>query len=230
MIINKEQLKEFFILFTYSNLKYEYDYEEVELEKVQKVFNDNEDIDSDTTANIITAVKNHKALYNQFEDICNKYNGMLSIELIKEIHGILMKGLYRKELEDAGDKEGEFKKKDYVIGLFDVGAKAKEVEEKMQELVEEVNAIKITEENVYKIGAYLHNWICWIHGFADGNGLVARFMVNYLLLMNGFNPTIFAVARKEISRYITILERFDDTQDIWEMVELIEKNLNKILA
>ena len=223
MIINKEQLKDFFILFTYSNLKYERDFEEVELEQVQKVFNNTEEIYSDATENnIITAIQNHKALYNNFENICNKYKGKLSIKLIKEIQGILMTGLYRKELEDVGDKEGEFKKGDYTIGLFDVGTKAEEVEEKMQELVEEVNAVKITEENVYKIVAYLHNWICWIHPFADGNGLVARFMVNYLLLMNGFSPVIFGVKRKEISRYITILEKFDDTQDIWDMVDLIE--------
>lgn len=223
MIINKEQLKEFFILFTYSNLKYEHDYEEVELKQVQKVFfNNTEEIDSDTTKNIITAIQNHKALYNNFENMCNKYQRKLSIELIKEIHGILMTGLYRKELEDVGDKEGEFKKQDYVIGLFDVGAKAKEVEEKMQELFDEINAIKITEDNAYKVVAYLHNWICNIHPFADGNGLVARFMVNYLLLMNGFSPVIFGVERKEISRYITILERFDDTQDILQMAEFIE--------
>ena len=223
MIINKEQLKEFFILFTYSNLKHEADYEEIKLKQVQKVFNYNEDIDSDTTANnIIIAIQNHKALYNNSENICNKYKGKLSIELIKEIHGILMKGLYRKEFECTDDKPGEFKRNNYTIGLFNVGTPAHEVEQKLQELFDEINAVKITEENVYKIGAYLHNWICWIHGFADGNGLVARFMVNYLLLMNGFNPTIFAVARKEISRYITILERFDDTQDIWDMADLIE--------
>lgn len=223
MIINKEQLKEFFILFTYSNLRYEADFEEVELEQVQKVFfNNTEEIDSDTTKNIITAIQNHKALYNNFENMCNKYQRKLSIELIKEIHGILMKGLYRKELEDDNDKPGQFKKNNYTIGLFDVGAKAKEVEEKMQELVDEINAIKITEENVYKVVAYLHNWICNIHPFADGNGLVARFMVNYLLLVNGFSPVVFGVAKKEISRYITILEKFDDTQDIWDMADLIE--------
>lgn len=217
MVVNKEQLKEFFILFTYSNLKYERDYEEVEFEQVQKVFN-NEYINSDT----ITAIQNHKTLYNQFEDICDKCKGKLSLELIKETHAILMKNLYRQELKDANEKEGEFKKKDYVVGLFDVGAKAGEVERQMQELIDEINAVKITEENVYKVVAYLHNWICWIHPFADGNGMVARFMINYLLLSNGFNPVAFRVERKEVCRYISILEKFDDTQDIWEMADFIE--------
>lgn len=220
MIINKEQLKDFFIQFTYSNLKY--DYKEVKLEQVQKVFNYNEDIDSDTKSNIITAVKNHKDLYNHFEDICNRYNKELSLELVKEIHRILMKNLYRQELEDANDKPGQFKKGDYKIGLFDVGAKAEEVEEKLQELVDEINAVKITEENVYKVVAYLHNWICWIHPFADGNGMVARFMINYLLLVNGFRASVFGVERKEVCRYISVLEKFDDTQHIYEMVGFIE--------
>ncbi|NAS19011.1 Fic family protein [Clostridium butyricum] len=221
MIINKEQLKEFFILFTYSNLKYERDYEEVELKQVQKVFN-NKEIDSDTAENIIIAIQNHKALYNQFEDICNKYDGKLSIKLIKEVHAILMKNLYRKELKDANDKPGEFKKADYTIGLFDVGAKGEEVEKKMLELFDEINAVKVMEENVYKVTAYLHNWVCWIHPFADGNGMVARFMINYLLLVNEFSPVVFGVARKDVLNYISILEKFDDTQDIWEMTQFIE--------
>ncbi len=221
MNISKEQLKDFFIKFTYSNLKYEHDYEEVELEQIEKVFNDNKDIDSGTITDIITAVKNHKVLYDNFEDICNRYDGMLSIELIKEIHLILMKNLYRKEFEDANDKPGEFKKKDYKIGLFDVGTKAEEAEGKMQELFDEINAVKITEESIFKVVAYLHNWMCWIHGFADGNGMVARFLINYLLLVNEFSPVVFEVARKEISNYINILERFDDTQDL-EMAEFIE--------
>lgn len=222
MIINREQLKEFFILFTYSNLKYENDFEEVELKQVESIFNNNTEIALDTTENIVIAIKNHKTLYNQFEDICNKYKGRLSIELIKEIHLILMKNLYRKELEDANDKPGEFKKRNYVVGLFDVGAKVEKVEQKIQELIDEVNKVKIVEDNVYKVVAYLHNWICWIHPFADRNGMVARFLINYLLLSSGFSPVIFGVERKEVCKYINILERFDDTQDIYEMVEFIE--------
>ncbi|MBE6072559.1 MAG: Fic family protein [Clostridium butyricum] len=222
MNINKEQLKDFFIKFTYSNLKYEYDFEEVELEQVQKVFNDNEEIDSDTKSKIITAIQNHKALYNHFEDICNRDNKELSLELIKEVHGILMKNLYRQEFEYANDKPGEFKKKDCTLGLFDIGAPAQEAKKKMQELFDEINAVKVKEDNVYKVTAYLHNWICWIHPFADGNGMIARFMINYLLLVNGVSPVIFGVARKDISNYINILERFDDTQDIWEMAKFIE--------
>ncbi|UZT06164.1 Fic family protein [Clostridium sp. LQ25] len=222
MIINKEQLKVFFIQFAYSNLKYEHDYEEVELEQVQKVFNDNKDIDSDTTENIITAIQNHKALYNKFEDICNRYNKELSLELIKETQAILMKNLYRQEFEDANDKPGKFKKTDYTIGLFDVGVKAGEVEKKMQELCDEINTVEIKKDNVYKVTAYLHNWICAIHAFADGNGIVARFLINYLLLSYEFSPVIFGVARKEISNYISILEKFDDTQEILEMAKFIE--------
>lgn len=221
MIINKEQLKEFFILFTYSNLKYEKDYEEVELNQVESIFG-NAEITLDTTENIVTAIKNHKTLYNQFQNICNKYDGKLSIKLIKEVHAILMKNLYRKELKDVGEKPGEFKKRNYVVGLFDVGVKAGEVEERLQELFDEVNAVNVMEENVYKVVAYLHNWLCAIHPFADGNGMVVRFMINYLLLVNGFRASVFGVERKEVCRYISILEKFDDTQEICEMENFIE--------
>lgn len=141
-----------------------------------------------------------------------------------------MKNLYRQEFECANDKPGEFKKGHYTIGLFDVGAPVLEAEGKIQELCDEINTVEIKKDNVYKVTAYLHNWICAIHAFADGNGIVARFMINYLLLVNRFSPVVFGVARKEISKYIDILERFDDTQDIWEMAEFIEKSSYKILA
>ena len=65
MIINKQQLKDFFIQFTYSNLRYERDFGEVELSDIKKIFN-NEEIDSGTKSNIMTAIQNHKALYSQF--------------------------------------------------------------------------------------------------------------------------------------------------------------------
>lgn len=96
-----------------------------------------------------------------------------------------MKNLYGKELEDANGKPGEFKKNYYTIGLFNVGSKVGEVEEKLQELFDEINAVEITGENMYKVVAYLHNWICNMHPFADGNGMVARLLVNYLMIVNG---------------------------------------------
>lgn len=113
-----------------------------------------------------------------------------------------MRNLYRQELKYADDKAGEFKKGDYTIGLFEVGATAGEVEEKMKELSDEANGVKITEDNVYKLVTYLHNWICWIHPFADGNGVVARFLVNYFLVINSFSPAIFKSEKKDITMYI----------------------------
>lgn len=57
-------------------------------------------------------------------------------------------------------RQGEFKEKDYRIGLFNVGVLVMEVEGKLHGLIEEVNEVKITEKNVHKIMAYMLNWIC----------------------------------------------------------------------
>lgn len=64
-------------------------------------------------------------------------------------------------------------------------------------------------------------WFCWIHPFEDGNGIVARLLINYLLLVNRFNPVAFGVERKDVTRYINILGKFDDTQEIGEMADFI---------
>lgn len=77
---------------------------------------------------------------------------------------------------------GEFKRHDYITGIYEIGSPASEVERELAELVEEINGYD--GEDILKSAAYLHLKFEYIHPFADGNGRVGRTLTNYFLLIN----------------------------------------------
>jgi|SRR6218665_292121 len=74
----------------------------------------------------------------------------------------------------------------------------------MAELMEWFNS---TNDHTVKVAAELHYKFIRIHPFDDGNGRVARLLVNYVLLRNGYSPIIIKSRDKE--NYITALEKAD---------------------
>lgn len=60
------------------------------------------------------------------------------MDLVKEIHMILSAGTYdeRQYIENE-ERPGEFKKRDYVTGIHEVGSAANEVEADLTELLKE---------------------------------------------------------------------------------------------
>ncbi len=77
----------------------------------------------------------------------------------------------------------------------------------MQELIDWYR-IRITEikDPIY-LAAELHYKLIRIHPFDDGNGRIARLLVNYILMKNGYTPIIIKSADKE--NYITALQKAD---------------------
>lgn len=99
----------------------------------------------------------------------------------------------------------------------------------MQELIDWYRTNEIQHPVI--LASQLHYRFICIHPFDDGNGRIARLLVNYILMKHGYTPTIIKSADKE--NYITALQKadagnmtaFDDyiaEQVIWAM-ELEEK-------
>ena len=113
----------------------------------------------------------------------------LSVELVREIHRILTSGAYdERRYIVNGERPGEFKKHDYVIGIHEVGSPPKQVETDLSELLAEIT--EAGRKNPLKAGTYLHARFEFIHPFADGNGRVGRTLLNYWLILNDFPPLI----------------------------------------
>ncbi len=94
---------------------------------------------------------------------------------------------------------------------------------KMQELVEWFrNKSQNLEENFIKLSTEFHYRFVRIHPFDDGNGRLARLLMNYILMKQGFPPVIIKTEDKD--NYIAVLEQADFAI-LKPFVEYVAQNL-----
>ena len=219
----KELLNKFFLKFTYSSNKIENN--ETRLRDVQTVFKGEEVKDFKGNKKTIKEIENHKEICENILQLCKENNSKLSIKFVKQLHYDLMKGCFSEEILNKGEKPGEFKKGDYVVGLRDVGVTPSEVEGNLISLIEEVNEIEINENNVLKVVSYFHCWFETIHPFADGNGRIGRMLLNYMLIGNNLPPIVLFEEDRE--EYYLALEYFNSKQEIDKMVNFLDDQAYK---
>lgn len=219
----KNLMDNFFLKFSYSSIKIENN--ETRLRDVENVFKSESIKELKGDKKVLKEIENHKKLCNQIFQLTKENKPLLSIEIVKKFHKILMNGCFREELLRKGEKPGEFKKGDYVVGLFDVGANPEDVETELTSLIDEINEVEITEKNALTVVSYFHCWFESIHPFADGNGRVGRMLVNYLLIGNNLPPII--LYQLDRTEYYQALEVFNDTQEIDLMVDFLDKQAYK---
>lgn len=146
----------------------------------------------------------------------------LSMELIKGMHKSLLRGLYDEERYSKGERPGQFKRHDYVVGVSELSAPPDEVVVEMQELVDEMN--EIDAPPLIK-ATYFHLKFECIHAFADGNGRLGRTLLNYILLQGEHPPiTVFS---EDKETYYLALEVFSRTGKINGAVEFFKEQLIK---
>jgi Fic family protein len=148
----------------------------------------------------------------------------LSVELIKEIHQALTSGAYdeRRYIEN-NERPGEFKKHDYVTGVYEVGSAAGDVKSDLTELIAEVN--EYNGSDVLKVAAYLHARFEYIHPFADGNGRVGRTIMNYYLMTHNHPPLI--VYAEDKRSYYECLQKYDEAEVIDKLYEFLKRETGK---
>ena len=110
--------------------------------------------------------------------------------------------------------------------LFEYAAPM-EVPARMQAMVDWLGeALADPKQNILTIAAKLHHDFVLIHPFDDGNGRVARMLVNYLLLRDGYPPIIVPTERKK--DYLTFL-RLADAGDLVPLAEFFGEQLERSL-
>lgn len=149
----------------------------------------------------------------------------IDIDLIKKFHFMLTKYTYdERNLIDHGERPGEFKKHDYLTGLYEIGAAPEEVAQELSELTGEI-ADDFSLEKVIAAAAYFHLKFENIRPFADGNGRTGRALLNYFLLLNG-HPPVCIYAEDKIE-YMNALIAYDKNCDIEPMVDFLKKQVEK---
>ncbi len=102
-----------------------------------------------------------------------------------------------------------------------------EVPARMQALVDWLaGALEGGNLHVLEIAAKLHHDFVLIHPFGDGNGRVARMLVNYLLLRGGYPPVI--VPSEQKSAYLAAL-RLADAGDLGPLTAFLGEQLERSL-
>lgn len=198
---------EFGVLFTFHSNRIEGTNTTLTLNDTRKILNNTYDIDSVVDKNKqreINETINHQNAFKYIFEAINEDTDIINI--IKSLHQIVGSniiegsGNYKEHdnyLINSGGKEISF-------------TKANLVHERMKELKNkyENEWQKLT---VFERAAYLHMAVVNIHPFSDGNGRVARLIMNYELIKNNYPPVLINESQK--LSYYSIIEEINEKTD-----------------
>ena len=143
----------------------------------------------------------------------------LSEAFIRELNKtILVRPFWKDAVTDAGQptrmevKIGEYKSRPNHVqtatGEIFYYATPEETPVMMKELVEWYNSEADKKQlSPIELSALLHYRYIRIHPFEDGNGRIARLLVNYVLIRNNYPPII--IQSKDKDNYLRILHQCD---------------------
>ena len=123
----------------------------------------------------------HAEAFNELLNLAK--SGNITESAIKNLHK-----LFYKKIDS--DNARNYHKKSIIVTGSDVEfPKPDEIESKMQEFINKIPEMK-QEMHPVQYAAMLHIIFVNIHPFIDGNGRVARLLMNLALLQAGYNITI----------------------------------------
>lgn len=193
-------INKFGILFTYHSNRIEGTNMTLTLNDTREILNNTYD-KSITDKHKIKEIKetiNHQNAFKYIFKIINENKNIITI--IKDIHKIIGSGI----IENAGNYK---ERPNYLINSNgdEVNFTLPEnVDKKMQEL-KQLYDNEWQKLTVFERAIYLHMAIINIHPFSDGNGRVARLMMNYELIKNNYPPVLINESSK-LSYYAVIEE------------------------
>lgn len=150
-------------------------------------------------------MKAHDVAIKFVQDEANNKQKPLTESFVRELNEIILVRPFYKEAQTIDGQNtrrlieiGQYKKFPNSVRLQNGEmfhyAKPEEVASKMEELVNWYNNEK--ELSPEDLAAYLHYRFVRIHPFDDGNGRVARLLMNYVLLKHNLPPVIIKSADK----------------------------------
>lgn len=209
-------LSNFRILFAYHSGKIEND--QITFNDTKEIFENNKVLNYTGDLRAAFEQQNQKLCYDYLKNKIIKKEP-LTIDLIREVHRILTSGTYdERRYIDNGERPGEFKKHDYVVGETEVGAAPEEVIPRLQSLLEEILAYN--KQEYLTVAAYFHANFEYIHPFADGNGRVGRTILNYYLMIHDEPPIIVFDTEKNL--YYAALKAFDVNEELIPLKKFLE--------
>lgn len=159
------------------------------------------------------SVHNHYLAYNMVKDYA-KDNKVLTEDFFKDVHervvsGIIQGGLYRNV--DISIKGSNHTPCSYI-----------KVYDRMSKFFYDINNYQGSD---IERAAYAHLQIAKVHPFLDGNGRMARLMMNYVLISSGYLP--LSIPLKYRDQYFNALEEFKVNKTVEPFMELMLLRLER---
>ena len=157
-------------------------------------------------------------------------NQALTQVFIRNLHQVLLKEPYEN---DAVTPDGRHVRRRIAIGAYKVQPNnvrtstgetyyftpPDQVQSAMGDLVEWYRKSEDKGEHPVVIAATFHYRFVRIHPFDDGNGRMARLLMNMILIRHGY--TVALIPTEEKDHYIGTLERADKSEDLAEFIAYI---------
>ena len=159
-----------------------------------------------------------------------KDNQELNEVFIRNLHRVLLKEPYKMKAEtpDGRMTERTISLGDYKTVPNNVKTSTGEtyfytppeqVKQAMGDLIDWYRAKEREAEHPIVIAATFHYRFVRIHPFDDGNGRMARLLMNMILIKHGY--TVAMIRRENRDEYLSKLEQTDRTEDLTEFINYV---------
>ena len=174
-------------------------------------------------------IEGHDTAVKAIEDAV-KDNHKLNEAFIRNLHRVLLKEPYEM---NAVTPEGKLVKKTISIGDYKTTPNKvttstgetlfftppEQVKSAMSDLIDWYRTKEREEEHPIIIAATFHYRFVRIHPFDEGNGRMARLLMNMILIKHGY--TVAIVQQEHRGQYVNRLEQADKTEDLSEFINYI---------
>ena len=206
----KVMLNHFNVLFAYHSGNIEND--QIQYHQTREIFENGKIIGFTGNLRTINEIQNMKHCRDYIYSIYDAKQP-ITLDIIKKVNYELCKyTLDEQRYVVNGERAGELKKHDYVIGLNDSGSSPENTKYDLQELLDELYEHTFKSIDTLTKAAYFHARFENIHPFSDGNGRTGRTLLNYYLLTQNHPPLIIYTEDK--MAYYSALESYDQDETI----------------
>lgn len=200
--IEQKELKDYFAIgLTYSSNALEGN--SLTISETKVILEDGLTVGGKPLKDILEAV-GHKKAYDFMYNLTKEKT--ISEEHIKQLHKLFYQGIdeinagvYRKQRVFISGSE-------YNVAPYD------QIDMLMSAMIEKFNKVRASEHPII-FAAKLHQEFVYIHPFVDGNGRVARLLLNLALLQDGYPIVVIPpICRSE---YIAALEKGHENENVF---------------
>ncbi len=174
-------------------------------------------------------IKGHDSAVQAIEDAVNEDHELNEV-FIRNLHVVLLKEPYKTQAETPDGiptertiSPGEYKTETNNVqtstGEVFYFTPPEQVKQAMGDLIDWYRARERERDHPIIIAATFHYRFVRIHPFDDGNGRMARLLMNMILIKHGF--TVAMIRRESRDDYLGLLEQADKTEDLTEFINYV---------